>query len=127
MDRELRDQGLQMRRKVLGAEYVDKSFATADDFNRPFQEFLTEYCWGAIWTRPGLPPKTRSMLLLAMLPALNRAHELKLHIIGALNNGVTRDEMREIFMQVAAYCGAPAGVEAFKVAREVFAELDAKK
>ena len=127
MDRELRDQGLQMRRKVLGAEYVDKSFATADDFNRPFQEFLTEYCWGAIWTRPGLPPKTRSMLLLAMLPALNRAHELKLHIMGALNNGVTRDEMREIFMQVAAYCGAPAGVEAFKVAREVFAEIDAKK
>lgn len=127
MDRELRDQGLQMRRKVLGAEYVDKSFATADDFNRPFQEFLTEYCWGAIWTRPGLPPKTRSMLLLAMLPALNRAHELKLHIVGALNNGVTRDEMREIFMQVAAYCGAPAGVEAFKVAREVFADLDAKK
>jgi 4-carboxymuconolactone decarboxylase len=127
MDRELRDQGLQMRRKVLGAEYVDKSFATADDFNRPFQEFLTEYCWGAIWTRPGLPLKTRSMLLLAMLPALNRAHELKLHIVGALNNGVTRDEMREIFMQVAAYCGAPAGVEAFKVAREVFAELDAKK
>jgi 4-carboxymuconolactone decarboxylase len=127
MDRELRDQGLQMRRNVLGAEYVDKSFATADDFNRPFQEFLTEYCWGAIWTRPGLPPKTRSMLLLAMLPALNRAHELKLHIVGALNNGVTRDEMREIFMQVAAYCGAPAGVEAFKVAREVFAELDAKK
>jgi 4-carboxymuconolactone decarboxylase len=127
MDRELRDQGLQMRRNVLGADYVDKSFATADDFNRPFQEFLTEYCWGAIWTRPGLPPKTRSMLLLAMLPALNRAHELKLHIVGALNNGVTRDEMREIFMQVAAYCGAPAGVEAFKVAREVFAELDAKK
>jgi 4-carboxymuconolactone decarboxylase len=127
MDRELRDQGLQMRRKVLGAEYVDKSFATADDFNRPFQEFLTEYCWGAIWTRPGLPPKTRSMLLLAMLPALNRAHELKLHIVGALNNGVTRDEMREIFLQVAAYCGAPAGVEAFKVAREVFAEIDAKK
>jgi 4-carboxymuconolactone decarboxylase len=127
MDRELRDQGLQMRRKVLGADYVDKSFATADDFNRPFQEFLTEYCWGAIWTRPGLPPKTRSTLLLAMLPALNRAHELKLHIVGALNNGVTRDEMREIFMQVAAYCGAPAGVEAFKVAREVFAEIDAKK
>jgi len=127
MDRELRDQGLQMRRKVLGADYVDKSFATADDFNRPFQEFLTEYCWGAIWTRPGLPPKTRSMLLLAMLPALNRAHELKLHIVGALNNGVTRDEIREIFMQVAAYCGAPAGVEAFKVAREVFAEIDAKK
>ena len=127
MDHELRDQGLQKRRKVLGAEYVDKSFATADDFNRPFQEFLTEYCWGAIWTRPGLPPKTRSMLLLAMLPALNRAHELKLHIVGALNNGVTRDEMREIFMQVAAYCGAPAGVEAFKVAREVFADLDAKK
>lgn len=127
MDRELRDQGLQVRRKVLGAEYVDRSFATADDFNLPFQEFLTEYCWGAIWTRPGLPPKTRSMLLLAMLPALNRGHELKLHIVGALNNGVTRDEMREIFMQVAAYCGAPAGVEAFKIAREVFAGLDAKK
>jgi 4-carboxymuconolactone decarboxylase len=115
-----------MRKNVLGAEYVENSFRTADDFNRPFQEFLTEYCWGAIWTRPGLTPKMRSMLLLAMMPALNRSHELKLHIRGALNNGVTRDEMREIFMQVAAYCGAPAGVDAFRVAREVFAEIDKK-
>jgi len=127
MDRELRDQGLQMRKSVLGAEYVENSFRTADDFNRPFQEFLTEYCWGAIWTRPGLTPKMRSMLLLAMMPALNRSHELKLHIRGALTNGVTRDEMREIFMQVAAYCGAPAGVDAFRVAREVFSEIDGKK
>jgi 4-carboxymuconolactone decarboxylase len=127
MDPKLRDDGMRIRTQVLGADYVQNATQTADDFNRPFQEFITEYCWGAIWTRPGLSPKTRSMLNLAMLPALNRSHELKLHIRGALTNGVSREEIREIFMQVAVYCGVPAGVEAFRCAREVFAEVDASK
>lgn len=127
MNRQLRHKGLQMRKDVLGAEYVEKSFKTADEFNLPFQEFVTEYCWGAVWTRPGLTLKTRSMLNLAMLTALNRSHELKLHIRGALTNGITREEIREVFMQAAIYCGVPASVESFRCAREVFAEIDGKK
>lgn len=127
MDKQLRDAGLAMRKEVLGAEYVEKSFKSADEFNLPFQELVTEYCWGAIWTRPGLDKKSRSILNLGMLTALNRNHELKLHIKGALNNGLTRDEIREVFLQTAIYCGVPAGVEAFRCAREVFAELDANK
>ncbi len=126
MNRDLAKRGLAMRRKVLGAKYVDQSMQSADEFNRPFQEFLNEYCWGAAWTRPGLSPKTRSLLNLAMLPALNKPHELKLHLRGALNNGVTREEIREVFLQVAVYCGVPAGVEAFRCAKEVFAEIDAQ-
>ena len=126
MDKELRDKGLAMRRDVLGAEYVERAFETADEFNRPFQELVTEYCWGAIWTREGLSRKLRSILNLGMLSALNRNHELKLHIHGALNNGVTREEIREVFLQVAIYCGVPAAVEAFRCAREVFAEIDGK-
>lgn len=116
-----------MRRNVLGAEYVENSFRSADDCNQPFHEFLTEYCWCANWTRPRLTPKTRSMLLHTMMPALNRSHELKLHVRGALTNGVTRDQMREILMRVAACCGVPAGVDAFRVARAVCAEIDGKK
>jgi 4-carboxymuconolactone decarboxylase len=127
MDKELRDKGLAMRRDVLGADYVERAFETADDFNRPFQELLTEYCWGAVWTRDGLSRKARSLLNLGMLSALNRSHELRLHIRGALTNGVTRDEMREVFMQVAIYCGVPAAVESFRCAREVFAEIDGRK
>src|SRR5262247_206521 len=127
MDKELRDKGLAVRREVLGAEYVEQAFRTADDFNRPFQELVTEYCWGAVWTRDGLPRKARSLVNLGILSALNRSHELKLHIRGALNNGVTREEMREVFMQVAIYCGVPAAVESFRCAREVFAEIDGKK
>ena len=121
------DKGLAIRKSVIGAEFVDKALATADDFNMPLQELVTEYCWGAVWGRPGLDKKQRSMLNLAMISCLNRPHELRLHIAGALKNGVSRDEIREIFMQVAIYCGVPAGVDSFRVAREAFAELDKEK
>jgi 4-carboxymuconolactone decarboxylase len=116
-------QGLQTRRDVLGADYVDAAIASADDFNRPLQELVTQYCWGDVWNRPGLDRRTRSLLNLAMLTALNRPHELKLHVKGALNNGVTKDEMREVFLQALVYCGAPAAVDSFRTAREVFKEL----
>jgi 4-carboxymuconolactone decarboxylase len=116
-------QGLQTRRDVLGADYVDAAIANADDFNRPLQDLLTQYCWGDVWNRPGLDRRTRSLLNLAMLTALNRPHELKLHIRGALNNGVTKDEMREVFLQALVYCGAPAAVDSFRTAREVFKDL----
>ncbi|MGB8437455.1 MAG: carboxymuconolactone decarboxylase family protein [Burkholderiales bacterium] len=119
----LYDRGMKIRREVLGAEYVDKSVNSADEFQRHFQEYVTKHCWGAVWTRPGLPKKTRSMLNLAMLAATNRSNELKLHLKGAVNNGVTKEEMAEIFLQVGVYCGAPAALESFKVAKEVFAEL----
>lgn len=122
MDRETYETGLKIRSEVLGKEYVDNSMKSADDFNKPFQEFVTEYCWGAGWGRPGLSRKERSMLNLAMISILNRPHELKLHIRGALTNGLTKDQIREIFMQVAIYAGVPAGVDAFRQAREVFAE-----
>lgn len=125
MSKEIFDRGFEIRKSVLGAEFVEKSFASADDFNRPMQELVTEYCWGAVWGREGLSRKTRSMLNLAMLSALNRPHELKMHTKGALKNGVTRDEIREILMQVAIYCGVPAGVDSFRIAREAFAEVDA--
>lgn len=127
MDKELHDKGLAVRRKVLGDEYVERSLKTADDFNLPFQQLVTEYCWGAVWSRDGLSHQSRSILNLGMLSALGRSHELKLHIRGALNNGLSREEIREVFMQVAIYCGVPAGVEAFRCAREVFAEIDDKK
>lgn len=122
MDKVTFERGVQIRSATLGDEYVQKSLRAADDFNRPFQEFVTEYCWGAIWGRDGLPRKTRSMLNLAMLCALNRPHELKLHIGGAIRNGVTMEEMQEVFMQVAVYVGVPAAVDGFRVARELFAE-----
>jgi 4-carboxymuconolactone decarboxylase len=127
MDKELRDKGLGVRKEVLGAEHVERSFQTADEFSLPLQDLLTEYCWGAVWTREGLSRKSRSILNLGMLSALNRPHELKLHIRGALNNGLTREEIREVFLQVAIYCGVPAAVESFRCAREVFAEIDGKK
>jgi 4-carboxymuconolactone decarboxylase len=120
------DKGLEIRKKVLGKEFVEKSFASADDFNMPMQELATEYCWGYVWGREQLDLKTRSMLNLAMIAALNRPHELKLHVGGALRNGVTREEIREVFLQVAIYCGVPAGVDSFRIAREAFAELDKK-
>jgi 4-carboxymuconolactone decarboxylase len=120
MSSEVFERGLEIRKKVLGAEFVDASFRSADEFNRPMQELVTEYCWGAVWGRDQLPHKTRSMLNLAMIATLNRPHELKMHIRGALVNGVTKDEIREIFMQVAIYAGVPAGVDAFRIAREVF-------
>ena len=121
---ELFEIGLTIRREVLGAEYVDRAIASADDFNLPFQELITEYAWGAVWSRPELSRKTRSMLNLAMLTALNRPHELELHVRGALNNGVTKDEIREIFMHASVYCGVPAALDSIRVARKVFAELE---
>ena len=124
MDRERYDKGRRMREAVLGAEHVAKARDAADDFGLPFQELATEYAWGAIWSRPGLDLRARSILTLGMLCAQNRAREIKLHIRGALANGVTRDELREIFMQVGVYCGMPAAVEAFRCAREVFAEME---
>ena len=122
MDRDAYEAGLAIRREVLGSEYVDRSLASADEFTRPLQELITQYCWGEIWGRPELDRRTRSIVNLGMLAALNRPHELKLHVRGALRNGVTRTELREIFLQVAVYCGAPAALDAFRVAREVFAE-----
>jgi 4-carboxymuconolactone decarboxylase len=124
MSKEVFDRGLEIRKSVLGPDYVEKSFASADDFNRPMQELVTEYCWGAIWGRDGLPKKTRSIINLAMISALNRPHELKMHVKGALKNGVTKEEIREVFLQVAIYCGVPAGVDSFRIAREAFAELE---
>lgn len=119
------DQGLSTRREVLGAEYVDAAVRNATDFNIDMQEMVTQYCWGDVWNRPGLDRKTRSFLNLAMLTALNRPHELKLHVRGAINNGLTRDEIKEVFLQTAIYCGVPAAIDSFRVAAEVFKEIDA--
>lgn len=119
-------EGLAVRRAVLGGEYVDNSLANASDFMVAFQKLVTEYCWGEVWTRPGLDRKHRSMLNLAMLTALNRPNELRLHVRGALTNGVSRDEIKEILLQACIYAGIPAGLDAFKVANEVFQELDSK-
>jgi 4-carboxymuconolactone decarboxylase len=118
------DKGLRTRTAVLGQEYVDKAVKSADDFNRPFQNLVTEYCWGAVWGRDELSLKARSMITVAMIAVLNRPHELRTHIRAALTNGVTRDELREILMQVAIYAGVPAAVDSFRIARETFAELD---
>ena len=112
--------GLQTRRAVLGAEYVDKAMTQVDEFNEEFVELLNTYCWNDIWNRPGLPRKMRSVLNLGMLVALGKEHELKLHINGALNNGLTKDEIKEVLLQTAIYCGVPAAVVAFRAAREVF-------
>jgi 4-carboxymuconolactone decarboxylase len=124
---ELFDQGLAIRRAVLGADYVDQAIRSADELSRPFQELVTTYCWGEIWGRPGLSRKIRSFLNLAMLTALNRPHELELHVRGALNNGLTREEIVEVFLQALVYCGAPAALDGARVARKVFAELDKAK
>lgn len=113
------EKGLEVRRAVLGAEYVDGSIAKADDFMMAFQDITTEWCWGYAWTRPGLERKTRSMLNLAMLTALNRPNEIKLHVKGALANGVTVEEIKEILLHATVYCGIPAGLDAFKAAHEV--------
>lgn len=125
MNDKLWDEGLAMRRAVLGDEYVDRALATGDEFGQPLQELVTEWGWGWLWNRPGLDRRTRSFINLAMLSALNRPHEFKLHVRGALNNGLTREEIREVLLQVAVYCGVPAGVEAHRLAREVFREIDA--
>ena len=124
MDKQTFEKGLAIRKSVLGAEFVDAAFKSADDFTMPLQELVTEYCWGAVWGRDGLSKKTRSMLNLAMISCLNRPHELRVHVAGALKNGVTRDEIREVFLQVAIYAGVPAAVDAFRTARQVFAQVD---
>jgi 4-carboxymuconolactone decarboxylase len=126
MDKATFDKGRAIRSSVLGKEFVDNAFKQADDFSMPMQELVTEYCWGAVWGREGLDKKTRSLLNLAMISCLNRPHELRLHIAGALTNGVSREEIREVFMQVAIYAGVPAGVDSFRAAREVFAQIDKK-
>ncbi len=126
MSKQVYHKGLKVRRAVLGRKYVDNSIKSADDFTRPFQDLVTEYCWGAVWGRTGLTRKTRSIINLAMLTALNRPHEVKLHLRGALNNGVTKDEIREVLLQSAIYCGVPAALDSFRIAREVFAEAEAK-
>ncbi|MGH6945376.1 MAG: 4-carboxymuconolactone decarboxylase [Geminicoccaceae bacterium] len=124
MDQKLYEHGLKNRKEVLGAAHVERSLSGADDFSRPFQEIMTEYCWGAIWDRPGLPRKTRSLLNLAMLTALNREEEFKLHVRAAFRNGVTREEICEVLLQAMIYCGVPAANSAFKQAREVFAQIE---
>jgi 4-carboxymuconolactone decarboxylase len=124
MDQRTYDKGREIRAAVLGDAYVNAATAEADDFSKPLQDLVTEYCWGAVWGRDELPRKTRSMLNLAMISVLNRPHELRTHIRGALTNGVTRDEIREVFLQVAIYAGVPAAVDSFRIARQTFAELD---
>ena len=124
MNDELFDQGLEIRKSVLGAEFVEKSIAASDEFNMPMQKLVTEYCWGAVWGREELPKKTRSMLNIAMLAVLNRPNEFKLHIRGAIRNGVSKEEIREILLQVAIYAGVPAGIDSFRIAKEALAELE---
>jgi len=118
------EKGLEKRQEVLGKDHVDRSLAAADDFTRPLQELVTEYCWGEIWTRPALPAKTRSIMNLCMLTALNRPHELKLHVRGAINNGCSVEEIMEVFLQTAIYCGVPAALDSTRVAREALKELN---
>jgi 4-carboxymuconolactone decarboxylase len=124
-DRERYVGGLEVRRAVLGDAHVDKSLSNRSSFNEPFQELITRYAWGEIWSRPGLPRHTRSLLTLAMLIALNRTEELRLHLRGAVNNNVTREEIRELLLQSAIYCGVPAANSAFNLAEQLFAEIDA--
>lgn len=125
-DESLFDRGLKIRKEVLGEDYVNKSIAGADDFTRTMAEWSTEFCWGALWSRPGLDRRSRSIANLSMISALNRPNELKLHVKAAVKNGVTRDEIKEVLLQVAVYCGVPAGIDSFRIAREAFKELDAE-
>jgi 4-carboxymuconolactone decarboxylase len=126
MDQERFAKGLAKRKATLGADYVEKTLSQADDFSRPFQEMMTVYCWGFGWGDETLDAKTRSMLNLTMIAALNRMHEWELHLNGAIGNGVTRDEIRAVLHQISIYCGVPAGVECFRIAKRVFAEHDGK-
>ena len=122
-DRERHDNGMKVRRAVLGDAHVDRAMTRANDFNREFQDLITRYAWGEIWTRPGLPRHTRSLLTIAMMVALNRSEEFKLHVRAAFNNGVTREQIREVLLQCAIYCGVPAANSAFHMAEEVFAQM----
>jgi 4-carboxymuconolactone decarboxylase len=126
-DRERYEQGMAVRRAVLGDAHVDRSLKNKNEFNQEFQDLITRYAWGEIWTRPGLPRHSRSLIVIATLVALNRSEELRLHIRAAFHNGVTRDEVKEVLLQAAIYCGVPAANSAFQTAEAVFAEMDAKK
>ncbi|MBN9070362.1 MAG: carboxymuconolactone decarboxylase family protein [Rhizobiales bacterium] len=117
------ERGLKTRREVLGADYVDGSLEKADEFGWAMQQFTTEWCWDGTWNRPGLDRRSRSVLNLGMIAALNRPHELKVHIRGALNNGLGKDELKEIFLQIGTYCGVPAAMDSFRIAKEVFKEM----
>ena len=119
------EQGMKVRRAVLGDAHVDRSLSNRNEFNEPFQDLITRYAWGEIWSRPGLPRQTRSLITLAMMVALNRGDELRMHLRAALNNGVKREEIQEVLLQTAIYCGVPAANTAFHIAEEVFAEADA--
>ena len=126
-DRERYEKGMEVRRAVLGDEHVNRSLKNSSDFNREFQDLLTRYAWGEIWTRQGLPRPTRSLIVIATLVALNRPEDLRMHIRAAFNNGVTRDDIKEVLLQSAVYCGLPAANSAFHAAEEVFAEMSSKK
>ncbi len=123
MNKELYEAGLKVRRAVVGDAYVDASLKNADAFSQPMQELVTQYCWGDVWSRPGLDRRSRSLLNLGMIAAMNRSEELATHVRGAINNGMTKDEICEAFLQVAVYCGMPAGLTSFKIARQVFKEM----
>ena len=127
MDKAMYEKGLAVRRAVMGDKFVDAALNSADDFSKPSQDLVTEYCWGAVWGREGLARRDRSMINLAMISILNRPTELKGHIRGALTNGLTREEICEVLLQVMVYAGAPAGMDSFRIAKEVFKELDAAK
>ena len=122
MDQQFED-GLRMRKQVMGDAFVDKAFTNADDFSAPLQEFVTRNAWGTVWNRPGLDLKTRSMITLSMLTALGRSHEIKGHVRGAINNGVTMEEIREVLLHATVYCVVPLAIDAFRAAQEVLAEL----
>ena len=121
-DRERHKQGMKVRKQVLGKAHVNRAEAGKTKFNAPFQDLITRYAWGEIWARPGLPRKTRSMLTIAMMVALNRTEELKLHLRASINTGVSREELQEVLLQTAIYCGVPAANHAFQIAEEVFSE-----
>lgn len=125
MDKTTYDKGLEIRKAVLGEEYVARALARTDDFNKPLQDLVTEYCWGAVWGRDGLSRRDRSMINLAMISILNRGHELKAHVRGAITNGLSKEEISEVLLQVAIYGGVPAAVDSFRLANEAFAEMDA--
>lgn len=126
MDKQLMDKGLATRREVLGDEYVDRAMKNADDFNRPFQEMVSEYCWGQCWTDETLSRRERSILNLGMLAALGKPHEFELHFRAAMTNGLSKDELRAVLIQIAVYCGVPVGVDCFRIAKHVLAEPAAK-
>ncbi len=124
-DTERYAQGMKVRRAVLGGQHVDKGVANATPFNEPFQDLITRYAWGEIWSRPGLPRATRSLITLGMMIALNRPEEFRMHVGAAIRNGVTREQIQEVLLQSSIYCGVPAANDAFRIAQQVFTEMDA--